>query len=105
MVLNVKEILSDNAFYCFRSLQLRGKERPDTQEELRIAFEEYENGTFIKHKKGWSEKNRLTSGKRIVIRKPLFFGRIVMERVRTIVNPVQIAIISGIIIPYDIGVG
>jgi quercetin 2,3-dioxygenase len=24
----------------------------NTQEELRIAFEEYENGTFIKHKKG-----------------------------------------------------
>ena len=23
----------------------------NTQEELRIAFEEYENGTFIKHKK------------------------------------------------------
>jgi redox-sensitive bicupin YhaK (pirin superfamily) len=24
----------------------------NTQEELRIAFEEYQNGTFIKHKKG-----------------------------------------------------
>jgi hypothetical protein len=51
MVLNVNEILSRNAFYCFRRFQLRGKETPDTQEELRIAFEEYENGTFIKHKK------------------------------------------------------
>ena len=48
-------MLSRNAFHCFRRFQLRGKETQDTQdtqEELRIAFEEYENGTFIKHKKG-----------------------------------------------------
>jgi hypothetical protein len=33
----------------------------NTQEELRIAFEEYQNGTFIKHKKGELRKTTTRS--------------------------------------------
>jgi len=52
-----------------------------------------------------SYKVCLTIPKWTVMDNPLFLKRIVMERARTIMNPVQIAIIIGIIIPCCIGTG
>ena len=77
----------------------------NTQEELRIAFEEYENGTFIKHGKGVTPKKIRLTRENGLLFEGQFLGRIGMETVRTSISLVRIAIIGGIIIPLHIGAG